>query len=230
MYGKETVSVIMPVYNEGSTVSEIIKRVLKQRFVDRLVIVNDSSKDKSLEIIKEAARKDKRVHYVTNRTNMGKGYSVRKGLSLIKNGIVIIQDADLEYYPEDYIKLIPHVKEDSAVFGTRMRKRNTGHEYTLAKMANVVLTATFDTLYGKNLTDINTCYKIFKRHMLDGVKLKENDFLIDPEILVSLVKKGYRINEVDIRYRGRSYKEGKRITAMDGIKQFLFLISKRFTK
>ncbi len=230
MHGSESISVIMPVYNEEDTVSEIIRRVLAQKLVDRLIIINDNSRDRSLEKIKIEARRDKRIQYLTNRTNMGKGYSVRRGLSLIKSGIVIIQDADLEYYPEDYKKLVPNVKDDSAVFGTRMRKKNTGHEYTLAKMANVVLTTTFDVLYGRNLTDINTCYKVFKRRMLDGTTLKENDFLIDPEILVSLVKKGYKIKEIDIRYRGRSYKEGKRITAVDGIKQFLFLIEKRFAK
>jgi glycosyltransferase involved in cell wall biosynthesis len=228
MYKSERVNVIMPVYNEEKTISEIIKKVLEQKIVDRLIIVDDGSKDGSLERIKQAAKNDRRITYFINERNSGKGFSVRRGLAAVKEGIVIIQDADLEYYPDDYIKLVSKVKDDTAVFGTRIRKRS-GHGYRMAKIANDVLTSTFDVLYGRDLTDINTCYKVFKRKMIRDSELDKNDFLLDPQILVTLVKKGYKIVEVDIKYKGRSYEEGKRINAMDGIKQGLFLIKSRFT-
>jgi glycosyltransferase involved in cell wall biosynthesis len=229
VYKSEKVNVIMPIYNEERTASQIIRRVLAQKMVDRLIIINDNSKDKSLEIIKKAAKSDKRITYFSNKNNMGKGYSVRKGIDEVESGIIIIQDADLEYYPEDYPKLFPNVKDDTFVLGTRTRHRQkTGHEYFLAKFANTVFTGTFDLLYARDITDINTCYKVFKKSMLDGVELKTDDFLIDMEILVSLVKKGYKVKEVDIRYMGRTYAEGKKITYVDAVKQGMFIVAERF--
>ena len=228
MYKGETVNIIMPVYNEEKTVSAIIKRVLAQRFVDRLIIIDDHSCDSSLKIIKNLAAGDRRITCLASPNNRGKGFSVRKGLSRVNDGIVIIQDADLEYYPEDYMKLLPGLSDDTIVLGTRMRGRQTGHEYALAKLANAGLTLTFNLLYGRRLTDMNTCYKVFKIEMLKGIELEEDGFLIEPEILVALVKKGYNIIEVDIRYKGRTYEEGKKITAKDGIKQEFFMIKSRF--
>lgn len=225
MYKNMRVNIVMPVYNEEKTVEEIIKRVLAQKVVDNLIIVNDSSKDKSLEIIKKLSKRDKRIIALSNSSNKGKGYSVRKGLELVKDGIVIIQDADLEYYPEDYMKLLPKLKEDTIVLGTRMRGVKTGHNYMLAKFANANLTSLFNLLYGTHMTDINTCYKVFTKKMLNGVTLTKDDFLIEPEILIALVKKGYKIEEVDIRYKGRTYEEGKKIKASDGAKQAVFMIT-----
>lgn len=228
MYKNERLNIIMPVYNEQATLEEIVGRVLAQRYVDKLVIIDDHSKDRSLEIIKKLAKRDSRISYLANETNMGKGFSVRRGLSMVKDGIIIIQDADLEYYPEDYTKLLPKLDEKTVVLGTRMRGKQTGHEYAAAKMANAALTLTFNVLYGRKLTDMNTCYKVFKKKMLKGVELSENGFLIEPEILIALVKKGYAIVEADIRYKGRTYEEGKKITAKDGIRQELFMIAERF--
>jgi glycosyltransferase involved in cell wall biosynthesis len=229
MYNNEKVNVIMPVYNEEKTLSEIISRVLAQDFVDSLIIIDDCSKDGSMEKIKEAASSNKKVTYLSNEKNMGKGYSVRRGLELVTDGIVIIQDADLEYYPEDYQKLLPRLDESTVVLGTRMRGKQTGHEYAMAKLANAGLTVAFNVLYGRNLTDMNTCFKVFKKKMLENIELKENGFLIEPEILIKLVKKGYKIVEIDIRYKGRTYEEGKKITAKDGINQALFILRQKFS-
>jgi glycosyltransferase involved in cell wall biosynthesis len=229
MYKNERLNVIMPVYNEEKTLREIVKRVLAQKTVDRLIIIDDHSKDGSLKIIKELSKKNLKISYLANNVNRGKGFSVRRGLSLVTDGIVMIQDADLEYYPEDYSKLLPKLDNNTIVLGTRMRGQKTGHEYQLAKLANAALTSTFNLLYGKDLTDINTCYKLFKKKMLNGIPLKEDGFLIEPEILIGLVKKGYSIAEVDIRYKGRTYDEGKKITAKDGFMQELFMIEKRFS-
>lgn len=228
MYKNSALNIIMPVYNEEKTVKEIISRVLAMPIVDRLIVINDCSKDRSLEIINALAKRDRRVVVLSNKANMGKGYSVRRGLELVKKGIVIIQDADLEYFPEDYKKLLPKLKDDTIVLGTRMRGRKTGHNYALAKFANANLTSVFNVLYGTHISDMNTCYKVFKKEMLGDAKLTKNDFLIEPEILIILVKKGYRIEEVDIRYKGRTYAEGKKITAKDGVKQALFMVEKSF--
>jgi|GEM_PF-1564894 glycosyltransferase involved in cell wall biosynthesis len=225
---REKVNVIMPVYNEQNTLKEIIKRVLGQKMVDRLIIVDDNSADRSIEIIKSMAKRDGRIEFLRNATNKGKGYSVRRGLELIEDGIVIIQDADLEYYPEDFGKLLQKLRDDTFVLGTRVRTKQKGYKYLLARSANAVLTLEFDLLFGKGLSDTNTCYKVFKREMLGEVKLRENGFLIDPEILVTLVKRGYKYTEIDVRYSGRTYAEGKHITAKDAIDQALFIIRKRF--
>jgi glycosyltransferase involved in cell wall biosynthesis len=228
MYKNEAVNIIMPVYNEERTVSEIIRRVLAQKIVDRLIIVNDHSKDRSIDKIKSAAKRDKRIVYLSNSRNMGKGFSVIRGIKLVKNGIIIIQDADLEYFPEDYMRMLPKLNDSTIVLGTRMRGRQTGHEYGMAKAANSALTGLFNLLYGKQLTDMNTCYKVFKKDMLKGINLTKNDFLIEPEILIGLAKKNYNIVEVDIRYKGRTYEEGKKIKASDGIKQAFYMVEKRF--
>jgi len=228
MHKNERVNVIMPVYNEERTVSEVIGRVLAQDFVDVLIAIDDGSKDGSREIIKNASEKNKKIKLLVNEKNSGKGFSVRKGLSEVTEGIVIIQDADLEYYPEDYRKLLGRLDDNTIVLGTRMRGKQTGHEYRLAKLANAGITLEFNILYGRRLTDVNTCYKVFKKEMLDGVELKENGFLIEPEILVDLAKKGCNMEEVDIRYKGRKYEEGKKLTAKDGIDQVLFLLKRRF--
>ncbi|MGD0729076.1 MAG: glycosyltransferase family 2 protein [Candidatus Micrarchaeaceae archaeon] len=229
MYKKDTVNVIMPVYNEENTLQEIITRVLEQKVVDKLIIVNDSSKDKSLDIIKNLSQKDKRIIYITNKSNMGKGYSVRKGLELVKSGIVIIQDADLEYYPEDYGKMIPLLKEDTFVLGTRIRNNQKGHNYLLGAFVNSCLTAEFNLFYSTRMEDINTCYKVFKKEMISESELKQNGFLLDLEILMILIRKGYKMAEVNVRYTSRTFKEGKKITAKDAIKQFGFIISNRLS-
>lgn len=224
---RETVNIVMAVYNEERTVAEIMNRVLAQKVVDRLIVINDDSSDLCLAIIKRIAKEDRRVSYMSNSSNMGKGYSVRRGIKSVKDGIIIIQDADLEYYPEDYAKLLPRLKDDTIVLGTRVRTKQTGQNYIVARFVNACLTTEFNTLYGTSLTDINTCYKVFKKKMLDGAELRENGFLIDIEILISLVKKGYKVAEVDIRYKGRTYKEGKKITAKDALQQVSFMIEKK---
>ena len=226
----ETVNVIMPVYNEEKTLPEIIRNVLAQKVVDRLIIINDNSRDKSGSIINNAAKRDRRITSLTNKTNMGKGYSVRQGIKIVKNGIVIIQDADLEYSPDDYALLLSKVKDDTFVLGTRMRRKQEGYTFALSRVANLFLTLLFDIMYQKRISDINTCYKVFRSEMLKNSGLKQNGFLIDVEILSSLVRKGYMVSEVDIRYKIRSYEEGKKIGAKDAIEQALFIIGSRFSK
>ena len=219
----------MPVYNEERTLEEVVRRVLAQKMVDKLVIVDDRSRDGSAGMIRALAKRDRRIEAFSNPQNMGKGFSVRKALDHVKKGIVIIQDADKEYYPEDYPKMLAALGDDNVVYGTRMITKNPGHHYRAAKVANAVITSLFNALYGQRITDVNTCYKIFRKEMLDGVKLKENRFLIEPEISIALAKKGYRITEVRIRYAGRTYADGKKIKASDGIAQIFYMIKRRLS-
>ncbi len=119
---------------------------------------------------------------------------------------------------------------DNFVLGTRVRGDNKRKGYVLSRFANAAFSSLFDVLYSQGITDINTCYKVFRKSMLKGIELRENGFLLDPEIVVKLVKKGYKIREVDIRYKGRTYGEGKRITAKDAVDQGFYILASRFRK
>ncbi|MEM0201971.1 MAG: glycosyltransferase family 2 protein [Candidatus Micrarchaeaceae archaeon] len=230
MHENDQVTVIMPVYNEGNTVYSIIKRVLAQPMVDLLLIVYDASTDNTLEEIKRAMHQDgdKRCMLVMSDKRLGKGYAVRQGMRLIKSGIVIIQDADDEYYPEDYKKLLSYITDTQPVFGSR--PKNDGKKYFMGVLATKVHTGMFNMLYGQHLRDINSAYKIFKVSMLKGRVLVQDRWAIDPEIAVTLAKNGYIIRSVDIRYKGRSFKEGKKIGAKDGIEILIYIIKQRFFK
>lgn len=163
-----------------------------------------------------------------NKRNLGKGAAVRKALSFVKRGIVIIQDADLEYFPEDYPKLISALKHNDVVFGNRFAWRNKGHRYVLAEIGNKFISFLFDFLYRQKIHDINTCYKAFKREALDGITLHENGFLVEEELAVAFAKKGVKIAEVPIRYKGRTFEEGKKIRMKDGIAGLLYILKSRF--
>ena len=225
----ETVSVIMPVYNEERTLKAIVSRVLAQRFVDELIIVDDFSSDGTPKIIAALAGKNKRIRAIRNRRNMGKGYSVRAGLKIARDGIIIIQDADLEYYPEDYAAMIKALGPKNFVLGRRTLQKSTGHRYALSAFANDLFSMEFNIMYGTSIKDINTCYKVFRKSMIDVSALRANDFRGDPEILVNLVRNGYSAREVLVRYRGRTFAEGKKINAKDAVKQGAFILWSRIS-
>ena len=222
------VSVIMPVYNEGKTAYSIITRVLGQSGVGRLIIVYDKSTDNTLDEIKRAIGKSERAILVYSKEKLGKGHAVKEGMERVKNGPVLIQDADEEYYPEDYPKLLDGFDGKNPIFGRRTE--NSGHSYILGRAAAKFHTILFNVLYGQSLKDINTCYKLFDVSMLKGRKLRENGWAIDHEIAIRLAKNGYKIKEVPIRYKGRTYEEGKKIGASGAIADLLYIIKARFTK
>jgi glycosyltransferase involved in cell wall biosynthesis len=224
MHKKSTVNVIMPVYNEEKTAYGIIKRVLRQKMVDRLIIVYRVSNDDTLNEIKRAIKGCKKCEII--KKGFTKGYSLKLGLKKVKNGIVIIQDADEEYYPEDYGRLLDAISDSSPVFG--YRTVNFGHGYPLGIFANKVHTAMFNLLFGQSVKDINTCYMVFKIEMLKGATLKQDGWEINEEIAAVLAKKGYRIKNVPIRYKGRKYSEGKKIGARAAVDNLLFIIKSRF--
>ncbi len=227
MYNKQIVNVIMPAYNEEATIYDVVVRVLKQKSVDRLIIVNDGSKDKTSEQIRRAIAKDDRALLIECKTNNGKGSAVILGIKEVKSGIIIIQDADKEYYPEDYPMLLEKLDGKTPVFGYRMR--NERHKYVMGVIAAKVHTILFNLLYNQSIHDVNAGYKLFTVDMISANSLSQKGFEIDFEIATQLAKKGYKIREVPIRYSGRTFAEGKKIGPKDAINMAIYLISRRIS-
>ena len=230
MHKGRSVEVIMPAYNEGKTIFRVIRRVLRQKPVDRLIIVYDKSDDATLDEIKKAmSGAGKRCRLVYSREKKGKGHAVRQGLELVgESSIVIIQDADEEYYPEDYPKLLRAFGSGSPVFGVRVG--NSGHRYVLGDLATKVHTGTFNLLYRQKLKDINGAYKVFLPEMLKGYRLKQDGWPFDQELATRLAKNGYTIKQVGVRYKGRTFDEGKKIGPRGAIEDFFFILADRFRR
>ena len=213
------VSVIIPCYNEEKTIEKIISKV-KANLVQpyEIIIINDGSTDQTKHILENKLKKDlkKIIH---NNKNSGKGFSIKKGIEVASGDIIIIQDADLEYDPIDYEKLIQPISEGLAdvVYGSRFigseKKRVL---YFWHMVGNRFLTLLSNMFTNLNLTDMEVCYKVFKAEILKNVKLKEKRFGFEPEITAKISKLNLKIFEVGIRYYGRTYNEGKKITWKDG--------------
>ncbi len=220
-------SVIMPVYNEVKTVEDIIARVLAAPGVYELIIVDDFSTDGTAALLGNL--KNERVKVFFHEKNMGKGAAVRTGLKNVSGNVAVIQDADLEYDPMDYVKLIEPIRDGKAdvVFGSRFRGDHSGF-HPLYKFGNQLLTFIANLLYGTRLTDMETCYKMFRTSVLSGIELKSNRFDFEPEITSKLVKSGAKIVEVPVSYRSRDFKEGKKITWRDGFAAVWTLVKYRF--
>jgi glycosyltransferase involved in cell wall biosynthesis len=212
-------SIIIPCYNEVSTIEKIIEKINLQTDIDKeIIVVDDYSTDKT-RLILENELKDKIDHLVLNHQNQGKGYSIRKGIEKATGEIVLIQDADLEYDPMDYKKLIRPIKEGLAdvVFGSRFLGLGERRVlYFWHTVGNKFLTLLSNMLSYLNLTDMEVCYKVFRSEELKKLKLTENRFGFEPEVTAKIAKKNLRIYEVGVSYFGRKYKEGKKITWRDG--------------
>lgn len=229
-------SVIIPVYNEQETILEIIRRVKAVKIPKEIILVDDFSKDGTRDILKGI--KDKNIKIVFHERNFGKGHAIRTGLSHVTGDIVIIQDADLEYDPEEYKKLIEPIEKGIAkvVYGTRFPKRK-GHPSILHPysslsnpyyVANKILTTASNLLYNAGITDEPTCYKVFSADVLKNLNLKCERFEFCPEVTAKVRKKGYTIYEVPISYSPRSVNEGKKINWKDGLEAIWTLIKYRF--
>ncbi len=214
-------SVIIPCYNEINTIEQIISKV--QNFNDlekEIIVIDDCSNDGTKEILNSEISNsiDK---LITNDKNFGKGYSLRKGISVATGDIIIFQDADLEYDPSEYKNLLKPILEGKAdvVFGSRFT--GSGEKrvlYFWHRLANLILTTLSNMFSNLNLTDMEIGYKVFKSEIIKDLNLKENRFGIEPEITAKIAKKKIRIYEVGVRYFGRTYNEGKKITWKDGIR------------
>ena len=212
-------SVIIPCYNEITTIKKIIDKVNLQKNYDKeIIIIDDFSTDGSREII-ESEIKSKVQKIIFNDKNYGKGYSLRKGIEAASGDIILIQDADLEYDPSDYQKLIEPIKNNYAdvVYGSRFIGSDEKRVlFFWHSVGNYILTLLSNMFSNLNLTDMENCYKVFRSEVIKPIKLYENRFGFEPEIIAKIAKKNLRIYEVGVKYYGRKYSEGKKISWKDG--------------
>ncbi len=224
-------SVIVPVFNERTTVGEVIRRI---RAVDlpvevEVIVVDDGSSDGTDKVL--AAVGDSTVRVVNHPHNKGKGAAIRTGLESVRGDLVLIQDADLEYDPADWSKLLEPILRGKAqvVYGSRF----TGERKNMMPlhwMGNRFLSLVTNVLYSSTLSDMETCYKLFDRRALEGITIESDKFDFEPEITAKVLRRGYRIYEVPISYAGREADEGKKITWRDGFGALKALVRFRFTR
>jgi len=212
---------VMPVYNEAATIAEVIHVVLAQRPVRQLVVVDDCSKDGTWEKLQPLAQTEPRIKLVRHDVNQGKGAALRTGIAHADSEIVIIQDADLEYDPAEYHRLLAPILAGKAdvVFGSRFTGSDAHRVlYYWHSVGNRILTTCSNMASCLNLTDMETCYKMFRREIIQKIKIEENRFGFEPEITAKVAHLKVRIYEVAVSYYGRTYAEGKKIGWRDGIR------------
>ncbi len=226
-----TLTVIMPVYNERATVAEVIRRIraVELPVLLQVVVVDDASSDGTDKVLK--AVEDSTVRVISHPENRGKGAAIRTGLEAARGDLVLIQDADLEYDPDDWPRMLDPILKGKArvVYGSRF----TGERKNMLPLhwfGNRFLSLVTNVLYSSTLSDMETCYKLFDAQVLEGMTLVSNRFDFEPEITAKVLRRGHRIYEVPISYAGREVHEGKKITWRDGFSALAALVRYRFTR
>ncbi len=224
------VSVVMPAFNEIDTIEEIIRRVLAVPLRIELIVVDDGSTDGTRELLQKLQR-ERNFKLIFQAKNGGKGSALRAGFPKVTGDIVIIQDADLEYSPEEYPALIELICAGRAdvVYGSRFLGRHRVFLFT-HYLGNKLLTFLTNVLYNTILSDMETCFKVMRVEVLRSFVLRSNGFGIEPEITAKIFKRRYRVYEIPITYDGRGYDEGKKITWRDGLVALGVLLKYRFTE
>jgi glycosyltransferase involved in cell wall biosynthesis len=223
-------SVVMPVYNERATIEEIIRRVIAVPVRIELIVIDDGSTDGTRDHL-VGLQGELGFRLVLQPSNQGKGAALRRGFEEVTGDIVIVQDADLEYSPEEYPQLMELICEGRAdvVYGSRFLGRHRVFLFS-HYLGNRALTMLTNVLYNTMLTDMETCYKVMRTEVLRSFRLRSDGFGIEPEMTAKIFKRGYRVYEVPITYDGRNYDEGKKITWRDGIVALWVLLKYRFTE
>ena len=221
-------SVVMPCYNEKKTIREIVRQVLAQPFDIELLIVDDGSKDGTRDILQELAAAHPQIRVLLQPQNRGKGAALRRGFEEATGDVVLVQDADLEYDPGEYKRLLQPIVDGKAdvVFGSRFAGESHRVLYFWHSVGNQALTLLSNMATDLNLTDMETCYKVFRREVIQSIRLEEDRFGIEPEMTAKIAAQpNLRIYEVPISYNGRTYAEGKKIGLKDAFRA-VYAISK----
>src|SRR5215510_14368314 len=228
-YTNPLLSVVMPVYNERTTIEEIVRRVLAVPLRIELVVVDDGSSDGTVD---ELQRLQSELRFkLLKQANAGKGAALRRGFAEVTGDLVVVQDADLEYSPEEYPQLIELICQGKAdvVYGSRFLGRHRAFMFA-HYLGNKLVTLVTNILYNTMLTDMETCYKAMRIDVLRSMTLRSNGFGIEPEITAKIFKRGYRVYEVPITYAGRGYEQGKKITWRAGFNALWVLVKYRFVE
>ncbi len=226
-------SVVMPVYNEAATVAEVVRIVLMQRPVQQLVVVDDASTDGTWQNLQTVVNGNPRVKLVRHERNQGKGAALRTGFALATAFVVMVQDADLEYDPKEYYRLLIPILTGRAdvVFGSRFLGAGVHRVlYYWHSLGNNLLTTFSNMATNLNLTDMEACYKVFRRDLIQKTRIEEDRFGFEPEIVAKMARLNVRIYEVAISYYGRTYAEGKKIGWRDGVRAFWCILKYNFLK
>tara|TARA_B100000029_G_scaffold430796_1_gene441969 strand:+ start:137 stop:832 length:696 start_codon:yes stop_codon:yes gene_type:complete len=226
-------TILIPCFNEKKTIKRLVEKVEKINIKKQIIIIDDGSNDGTIEILRKIKKKNIKIKF--NKLNKGKGAAIKSALNLIKGDLIIIQDADLEYNPNDYYKLIKPFKDkkNHVVYGSRVlnKKRyslNKSIEKNFRILGNHCLTLTSNFLNNQNLTDAHTCYKIMRTKLFLSLKLKENGFSFCPEVTTKISNLNYEIIEIPISYKGRNIEEGKKIRLIDAFKALYTIIKYKY--
>ena len=229
------INIIIPCFNEEKFIEEVVNNVIKySKFRKKIIVVNDGSKDNSRSVLENLKNKNLIDVLINHNVNLGKGAAIRSGLKYVTEGIIIIQDSDFEYSPEDYQKLLKPIIDGNAdvVYGSRFLGGNDAKRvlYFKHRIANSILTFFSNVLTDINLTDMETGYKVFTKKSIQDITLVEDGFGFEPEITAKLAKKKIRFYEVAISYKGRTYEEGKKIRFKDALRAMYCILKYNFLK